>query len=591
MFQKLYKQVVFISVTLGILLLIIWVYAADPIAYPADEITYNITLDGWTQILEEESILLDDIQNFIPVEEGDALILEYTLPTINDGDVFLLYADNQEVIAYVNDICIHSFSMTDELSFLKTPGSAWNQIELTSDMSGQVIRLEISSPLYSYNNNLNDIYFIESSSVVYVRLDTIWFHCVCAVLIVFLAFAALINGYIWKTQRYRRDYFISLSSLYFTVLLWILSQLNFYDLFFHRPLLSYLLGMVFLRLIPYALYRFLFRDTTLFPHIRKIIHIVALCNVYMPWFLQFTCGISLLETQWFNTLVLFLIIALYTVVILYKLFERQNQIPLDYSRTVFSIIFLGIGIDYFIFYIFEATNISMMGVASITSCVLYSLITYIGFSYQGYTTAIEKYALETSYQKLQTATLMEQIKAHFIFNTLNTISALCKRDARAADKAIKLFAKYLRSYMYLINQTENIPFSDEIELVEAYLSIEKMRFQEHFSFEMNIDYVDFKLPALSIQPIIENAVVHGIRTQYQDGNIRISTRLIDNNIVLLTIQDNGVGFDTNILDSKNSIGIPNIKKRLHTMVNGDLTIRSELNIGTEVEIRIPLMPH
>lgn len=183
--------------------------------------------------------------------------------------------------------------------------------------------------------------------------------------------------------------------------------------------------------------------------------------------------------------------------------------------------------------------------------------------------------------------LVHQIRAHFFFNTLNTISALCKQDAAKADQAIKTFAAYMRSYMYLITEEENIPFAQELSLIKSSLEIEHLRFPNSFSYHLDLNYLDFDLPPLSLQPIVENALMHGLRKTGHHGKLRISTEK-HGDMVHIIVADNGKGFDTAILETNKSIGLKNLTKRVNLMAGGTISLESALNKGTKVTIVLPI---
>lgn len=185
----------------------------------------------------------------------------------------------------------------------------------------------------------------------------------------------------------------------------------------------------------------------------------------------------------------------------------------------------------------------------------------------------------------QKVVLAHQIKAHFFFNTLNTISALCKQDAAKADRAIHTFATYMRSYMHLINESDMIPFEQELTLVKSTLEIEKLRFPNSFTYEYDITETEFDIPPLTLQPIVENALLHGLRRTGKHGTLKISTRKIGD-VIRIIISDNGLGFDTKVLEKTKSIGLKNLIRRMEMMVDSTVMIHSELGKGTEVVIEI-----
>lgn len=190
----------------------------------------------------------------------------------------------------------------------------------------------------------------------------------------------------------------------------------------------------------------------------------------------------------------------------------------------------------------------------------------------------------------QKTVLAHQIKAHFFFNTLNTISALCKQDAAKADRAIHIFATYMRSYMHLINEHDIIPFEQELTLVRSTLEIEKLRFPNSFAYELDVAEMGFNIPPLSLQPIVENALLHGLRRTGKHGTLKISTRRVDD-IIRVIISDDGLGFDTKVLEKTKSIGLKNLTGRIQLMVGGTVTIHSQLSKGTQVIVELPVVPN
>lgn len=225
----------------------------------------------------------------------------------------------------------------------------------------------------------------------------------------------------------------------------------------------------------------------------------------------------------------------------------------------------------------ELLPVSYLSYAIVICCVLFYLWMHIQL--------LEEY--EESVAAQQKAKLMvSQIQPHFLFNTITTFKVLCKRDPdQAADLADK-FGKYLRNNLDSINNPNLIPLTKEIEHTKLYADIEMVRF-ENVRVEFDIGNADFFLPALTIQPIVENAIRHGVRAR-DEGIVRITTRTADD-FHEIVIGDNGVGFD---FDEKNEedgkhIGIRNVRERLSKLCGGTMTVESEMDKGTTVTIRIP----
>ena len=185
--------------------------------------------------------------------------------------------------------------------------------------------------------------------------------------------------------------------------------------------------------------------------------------------------------------------------------------------------------------------------------------------------------------------MVSQVKPHFMYNTLSSIAMLCEIDPEAAQEMTITFAKYLRENMDSLKQTEPVPFARELEHLKKYLYIEKVRFDERLNIEYDIQSMDFVLPQLSIQPIVENAVKHGVGKKEEGGTVKISTRETSSSYEVI-VSDDGVGFDVNAPiedDGRSHIGMENIKKRLKEMCDADITIESEIGKGTTVTVTIP----
>ena len=198
----------------------------------------------------------------------------------------------------------------------------------------------------------------------------------------------------------------------------------------------------------------------------------------------------------------------------------------------------------------------------------------------------EKLMLDTQLAESRVSTMISQIRPHFIYNTLGSIEQLCEIDPPKAGELVHNFAKYLRGNFGELDNPKPILMSQEMEHVHHYINIENVRFPDMtFSFEMNTN--DFLIPALTIQPIVENAIKHGLMKLQKGGTIRVVSYETETHYCVL-VEDNGVVFDTTeLLDDRKHVGIRNIRGRLKAMVNGTLEIESTVGVGTKVVIKIP----
>ena len=198
----------------------------------------------------------------------------------------------------------------------------------------------------------------------------------------------------------------------------------------------------------------------------------------------------------------------------------------------------------------------------------------------------ERLVLNAELTESRVSTMMSQIRPHFIYNTLGSIEQLCSIDPPKAGELVHNFAKYLRGNFRELDNPKPILMSQEMEHVRHYISIENVRFPDMtFTFEMNSD--DFHIPALTVQPIVENAIKHGLMKLQKGGKIRVVSYQTDTDYCVM-VEDDGVGFDADVLlDERKHVGIRNIRGRLKAMVNGTLEINSSKGVGTTVLIKIP----
>lgn len=189
-------------------------------------------------------------------------------------------------------------------------------------------------------------------------------------------------------------------------------------------------------------------------------------------------------------------------------------------------------------------------------------------------------------EKSRMQLMVSQIKPHFIFNTLTSIAQLCEDSPSTAKDTTLAFAAYLRGNIRSFDRTEPVSFTDELEYITNYLKIEQVRFGELLSVDYQIQTTNFKIPLLTVQPLVENAVKHGIGMKTDGGTVTIRT-IESDSFFQIEVEDDGVGFDVNTISTEKSIGISNIRNRLILLENAELRIESTVGIGTKAVITIP----
>lgn len=178
-----------------------------------------------------------------------------------------------------------------------------------------------------------------------------------------------------------------------------------------------------------------------------------------------------------------------------------------------------------------------------------------------------------------------QMRPHFIYNTLITIYYLCRDDAAKAQKVVLDFSRYLQANFTAIASEENIPFAKELEHTKAYLAVEKVRYEDKLYVEYDTPAMMFNLPALTLQPIVENAVKYGISPELAPLYITIRTEETDRDIRII-VEDTGPGYHPPDNEEPH-FALENISERLEMMCGGTLEITDRKAGGTKVTIQIP----
>ena len=178
-----------------------------------------------------------------------------------------------------------------------------------------------------------------------------------------------------------------------------------------------------------------------------------------------------------------------------------------------------------------------------------------------------------------------QMRPHFIYNTMTTIYYLCKQDADKAQQVTLDFIDYLRQNFNAIASEDAVPFADELKHTQSYLAVEKAQHENNLFVEFDTPVTWFRLPPLTLQPLVENSVKHGMDPNAGPLTISVRTEQTDAGI-LITVEDDGRGFDPND-KSKPHPALDNIENRLKQQCGGSLTVSPRKGGGTSVKIRIP----
>ena len=216
-------------------------------------------------------------------------------------------------------------------------------------------------------------------------------------------------------------------------------------------------------------------------------------------------------------------------------------------------------------------------------CYVLSALVMYGFALSGQIEQDRRRQLEIANQRANVMVL--QMRPHFIYNTLMSIYCLCDQDPQKARQVTMDFTNYLRKNFNAVASDSTIPFSAELEHTRAYLAVEQAQFEDMLLVEFDTPVTHFRLPPLTLQPLVENSVKHGMNPYSGPLYVSVRTRMTDAGVEVI-VEDNGPGFDPDD-ESKPHTTLTNIRQRLEMMCGGSLVIRPRDGGGTVVIITIP----
>ena len=268
-------------------------------------------------------------------------------------------------------------------------------------------------------------------------------------------------------------------------------------------------------------------------------------------------------------------LALIMLLTIAALFKRRKQL----SNRIFAalLIYLLPTALLIILYMFAPVDIFLSLWMVLCAQTMFGLIL---------TDNIEQFVRQQQEIAHQRASVMVlQMRPHFIYNTLMSIYSLCNQDPGKARQVTKDFTDYLRKNFTAVASENLIPFSAELEHTRAYLAVEQAQYEEMLTVDYDTPFIRFRLPSLTLQPIAENAVKHGIDPYAGPLHISIRTRQTSDGCEI-TVENNGAGFDPAASNDEPHIALANIRQRLQMMCGGELTIAPRDGGGTVVTMTI-----
>lgn len=503
----------------------------------------------------------------------------FTLGEIGHAETLAFFINHHNVEVYIADECVYTLTANPDDVF-STSGAKWITIPLYPEDTGKEVRA-VLTPLYDGYGKEAPEFLVGSE----IAIHNVTLHR--ALPAIMLSFCVIFAGFLLialaiyhsiKGMNVARLY--ALGVLAIAAGLWRISYDQVaYLLFGESSVLAYTVSLVSLMALALSMLNTLETSERNTKFVR--LGSCAYCVVYIVQLVLQAAGIADIRQslKLIHITIVISAAAFIAASIIQLVKSEKGKIKLNFGW----LLSVGVVTDLLLYY-FADTSFKM--VFTLVAILCYTVIEGVAlmFDYIKQKNALEE--METQLALSRTTTMMSQIRSHFVFNILNAISGMCKYDPEMADDTVVRFARYLRNNIDIMEKDGNIPFATDLRQLEDYFALEQVRFGDKIEFYSDVEVDDFSIPPLILQPVVENAIKHGVSKKQGNGTIILRTRRSDGNVVI-TVEDDGMGFDMAELEKETSVGIRNIRFRLEHLVHGKMDITSEVGRGTTVTIIIP----
>lgn len=509
---------------------------------------------------------------------------KFNLGKIRHADTLAFFINHHSIEVYMDDKQVYSAQESNQ--HFRTLGGIWVMIPVYMDDSGKEVRVELY-PLYSDYQEENVEFFVGSQLEIYKAVflealpELFLSLCVC-----FTGIFLLCIGIYYSIRKNTivRLYAIGLLSVFTAV--WRFTYGRYiYLIMPQHSVMVYTLSIISLMVIALTMLGCI--DLTQVSDLKKrIIRYIAFiyCGIYIAQLSLQLTGIADLRQMLILTHMTLIISALLLFLSGFTAWIRRiHPKNVFFGRNYYWILGIGVLIDLILYYYADSSAGMMCTLGAILWASIKEGIRMI-MNYTDQKIALDE--MKTQLTLSRTTTMMSQIRSHFVFNLLNAISGMCKYDPEKADATVVRFARYLRNNIDIMEDDKNIPFTTDLQQLEDYVALEQVRFGDKVEFYTDIETDQFMIPPLILQPMVKNAIKHGISKKMGNGTIILRTRDKGDYIEIM-VEDDGVGFSKEELEKEKSVGLRNIQFRLEHLVNGTFAITSKIGVGTVVTITIP----
>lgn len=541
--------------------------------------------EGWTYSFEGKSGEIT-FPAGLDVPKNTEIVLSNTIPEDVEDDMGIVFRSRMQYVkVYVGEKLVYQYPNQNLIG--EDIPSNWNFVHLSKEDAGQQIRIWLKSPYSTFSGKMGQVAYGQYNALVNQVMATqskiLWISIMVGIVGVIMILICVLS------KRHEIcAWQCSMGILLIDLCIWLCGESRMPAVFIgieawhYFTFLSLLFCPVFLTAYLHARWKDICgKITEILFYSCLGVGIISLISVIAG-------GPDLVECLPVTHLMIVITLG-YSVVIYYLAARRKKQKGIWSELVCIGLIFCAGAWETVYFY----STAQWVAIWMRMAILVYALDLLRLSMTMIYHKVKENQILEMRLKKSRAELMTSQIKPHFIYNTLNSIQALIQLDPDKARRMVYDFSTYLRSNLDNLGERELIPFSEELKHIQAYLNIEKIRFEERLNIVLDIQVKSFLVPPLSIQPLVENAVKHGICKKIGGGTVVIRSYEKSDRYVV-EVEDDGTGFDVSQLEKwdtseqleevSSHIGLENIRFRIKEITGGTLEISSYRGIGTKVKV-------
>ena len=583
---------------------------------------HELLNEGWRVTvgdLDEEVVL----PYYLEAEPNQEILISGKIPKIESDDTVIVirnYHLNLRVDIEGEEIYRFPKGAQSENTSIVTDD--WNRIYLPENREGDTINFRMKTGSAGFSGYLEPALFGEDNSIMAYLQNKYLLPFALGVILIIIGILLIMVSTIYFNTLSERSHLI-LGVAFISVGLWFVDR-SMMPVFMVGSNTKFFAAFTMLSLIPLLIG--LYEGERFDEHDQSVINVLIIldCLLVLGIFTVIGAGIAPMHAMVpYVYLGIFINCAYMTYLTWYyahgKGRMRLNQVQWFSVRLEFlSMVIAVAGATLSLIVDLVLANVegsargswSSVGIIQMISVIVFALLHFVILVYNSYYSALESKDTQKKLHDSQLQLMMGQIQPHFMFNTLSSIRTLIKIDPDEAYNMTYNFSNYLRANVDNLTNLSGISFHDEVEHIQSYINIEKVRFGERLKVEMDIKEDDFVVPPLSIQPLVENAVKHGVCKRPEGGTVWLRSYADAKNYIV-EVEDNGVGIsperiavvlgsapeDGDNLDqgsltgngSENhqSTGMRNITMRLEEMSHATLEVDSTEGVGTLMKVIFP----